>query len=128
MAFFKKSKIKEEESDAKKESVAAKKTVVVRKSGKDSRLILATIKSLLITEKASVMAEQNKYVFKVNSAANKIQVKDAIEGLYNVTVTKVNILTLPGKTRKRGLTKGYKPGYKKAIVSLKEGDKIEIAT
>lgn len=78
-----------------------------------------------ITEEATRIAELNKYIFIVSSNAEKKQIKKAVEDLYNVQVVSVNTINIPRKKRMRGRTVGWKSGYKKAIVGLKEGDKIE---
>jgi large subunit ribosomal protein L23 len=80
----------------------------------------------LISEKATMLENEHKYVFKVFKNANKITIKKAIEDIYNVTVVGVNIINIKRRKRRLGKTKGWKPGYKKAIVSLKKGQKIEI--
>jgi len=79
-----------------------------------------------VTEKATIMAEENVYVFDVAVSANKFQVKEAIEFLYKVVPVKVNIVTVPAKRIIYRGKKGVKPGGKKAYVYLKEGDKISI--
>lgn len=78
-----------------------------------------------ITEEATKIAEQNKYIFKVFPEAKKKQIKDCVESLYNVKVMTVNTISIPRKKRVRGRTIGWKSGYKKAIITVKEGDKIE---
>lgn len=78
-----------------------------------------------ITEEATRIAELNKYIFKVAKNANKNEIKKAVEDVYNVKVKEVNTINIHRKKRIRGRTTGWKPGYKKAIVSVKEGDKIE---
>ncbi len=85
-------------------------------------IIISQIK----TEKAQRLLEKNQYVFKVHKDANKIQIKEAIEKIFNVKVKKVRVIKVPPKIRTfRGKT-GKKPGYKKAIVTLEKGEKIEI--
>jgi large subunit ribosomal protein L23 len=79
-----------------------------------------------ITEKSHEKMAENKYVFRVSSEANKTSIKKSIEDLYKVTVTSVNIIHIPKKKRIYGRTKGFKSGFKKAIATLKEGDKIEL--
>lgn len=79
-----------------------------------------------ITEKAGLMETQNKYVFRVSKNANKHEVKRAIEKLYKVAVENVRMVNLPSKTRFVGRTKGVRPGFKKAVVKLKEGNRIEL--
>ncbi len=78
-----------------------------------------------ISEKASHLAGLNKYVFKVRNSANKVEVKKAIESAYKVKVTQVNMITNHGKKRNFGRTAGKTSAFKKAIVTLKKGDKIE---
>jgi large subunit ribosomal protein L23 len=80
----------------------------------------------MITEKGAGLQEQNKYVFEVVSGANKSQIKQAVEKAFSVTVTAVNVMTVHGKTRRVGRRQVLTPSTKKAIVSLKPGDKIEI--
>ncbi len=99
-------------------------------SKKQTHRIYNIIKEPHIAEKASYLAEQNKYIFKVEPKANKIEIKKAIEALYGTQVKKVNIEHMPPKKRRIGQTEGWrgglKKGFKKAIVTLKEGEKIEI--
>ncbi len=85
----------------------------------------------VITEKAEILAEEkNKYTFLVNKKANKIQIKKAVEDMYNVSVVDVNTVVMPGKVKVRGTRSGYQigklPAYKKAIVSVEEGEEIDI--
>ncbi|MFA5389703.1 MAG: 50S ribosomal protein L23 [Candidatus Omnitrophota bacterium] len=86
------------------------------------------VKHLIRTEKGSGMLEENKYLFHVATGANKIQIKQAVEEIYNVTVTKVNTLNSRGKWKRVRYKEGKTPDWKKAIVTLKQGDKIDIAT
>ncbi len=78
----------------------------------------------IVTEKATLQMEENKYVFDVLPQATKPEIKAAIESLFDVTVTSVNTLKLPRKQRRVGRFIGYKPQYKRAIVTLQEGDSI----
>lgn len=81
----------------------------------------------LVTEKAVNLAqEQNKYVFYVDRSANKIEIKNAIEELFNVKVLAVNTLNTKGKKKRVGRFEGLTPMRKKAIVTLNEGDKISV--
>ncbi|MEI6587406.1 MAG: 50S ribosomal protein L23 [Candidatus Moraniibacteriota bacterium] len=80
----------------------------------------------IVTEAATVLIENNKYIFKISSRATKLQVKMAIEKIYNVKVEKVNTVSVPRKFRSRGRIPGWKPGYRKAIVTLKAGNKIDV--
>ena len=79
-----------------------------------------------ITEKATDLAQKNQYVFKVFPKANKTEIKKAIEDLYKVEVLDVKIINVPKKRRRLGRISGWKKGYKKAIVKIKEGQKIEV--
>lgn len=80
----------------------------------------------LITEKASSLGVLNKYVFAINPRMNKIEVKKAIRTIYGVDPVKVNILNFSGKKVKYGRISGQTKSWKKAVVTLKEGDKIEV--
>ncbi|MGC8976072.1 MAG: 50S ribosomal protein L23 [Candidatus Ratteibacteria bacterium] len=85
------------------------------------------IKFPVITEKTTNLQNENKYVFCVDKKANKNQIKKAIEEIYKVNVEKVFVLNVkPKKKRYRFFIEGYKSGYKKAIVQVKEGEKIAI--
>lgn len=86
------------------------------------------IKYILRTEKGTQMLPENKYLFHVAMDANKIQIKEAVEDIYNVKVIKVNTLKSRGKWRRIRYRIGKTPDWKKAVVTLKEGDKIEVAT
>lgn len=79
-----------------------------------------------ITEKAGIIGGQNKYIFEVYKNANKPEVKKAVEKIYGKEVEKVHIVNIPPKKRRRGRIEYYKPGLKKAIVTLKEGETIEV--
>jgi len=78
-----------------------------------------------ISEKAGALAQLNKYVFLVAKGANKVEVKKAVEAAYKVKVIQVNVVNNHGKKRNFGRTKGVTADFKKAIVTLKKGDKIE---
>ncbi|OGZ69917.1 MAG: 50S ribosomal protein L23 [Candidatus Staskawiczbacteria bacterium RIFCSPHIGHO2_12_FULL_38_11] len=83
------------------------------------------VKEPHISEKSTYLAEDNKYVFKVYQNANKPEIKRSVEGIYGVNVLSVNIIKIPNKKRRIGRTEGFKKGYRKAIVTIKEGQKIE---
>ncbi len=87
-----------------------------------------SIKNPIITEKATVLSEQNKTVFKVHEKANKKIIKKNIEKLFKVNVVKVNIINQKTKLKLRQGKKTYKGGYKKAIVTLKKGQSIDLTT
>ena len=80
----------------------------------------------LITEKNTVLQALNKYAFEIAKEANKPQVKQAVEKTFKVKVTTVNVSTVPGKTKRVGRRLVQTRSWKKAIVTLKTGDKIEI--
>lgn len=85
------------------------------------------LRSLLRTEKGSVAVEQNKYFFAVDRSANKIQIKQAVESVYKVKVDSVNTVVMPGKLKRVRRDAGQTPDWKKAVVTLKDGHKIDIA-
>jgi large subunit ribosomal protein L23 len=78
-----------------------------------------------VTEKATGLARENQYVFKVHSAAGKIEIKKAVKQLFKVTPIKVNVSNIQGKKRRVGRIQGRRPGFKKAIITLKAGETIE---
>jgi len=80
----------------------------------------------IITEKGTIQMELGKYVFDVLPKATKPDIRAAVESLFDVTVVKVNTLKLPRKKRRVGRFEGYKAQYKRAIVTLKEGDSIAL--
>ncbi len=84
------------------------------------------LKTPHITEKATDLAGKNQYVFRIWERANKVEVKKAIEDLYKVKVIDVKIIKVPAKRRRFGRISGWKKGYKKAIVKIKEDQKIEL--
>ena len=86
------------------------------------------ILSPLLTEKTTNLSEQNKVVFKVPNSANKKNLKNNIEKIFKVNVTKINIINKQNRTK---LTRGRKvkvPGFKKAIITLKKGQSIDLTT
>lgn len=135
--IFKKSKkqqrseetMKRRKGALKKTEIAAKPVLKESKGGKkegSSELASAVIVSPYITEKSAVLAEKNCYTFKVTPSANKILLKKAVKEMYGFEPVKIRIVNIPAKTRvHRGKT-GVKSGYKKAIIYLKEGDKIDL--
>src|SRR5919201_1195326 len=80
----------------------------------------------VVSEKSYGQIGQHKYTFKVHKDAHKTQVRQAVEELFDVKVVGVNLIKMPAKPKRRGMFKGTRPGWKKAIVELKAGDKIEI--
>ena len=86
------------------------------------QIVLAPI----VSEKSYHGSVHGKYTFRVHEDAHKTQVRQAIEELFEVHVVKVNILKVQAKPKRRGLIKGTKPGWKKAIVQLQPGETIEV--
>lgn len=84
------------------------------------------IKRPLITEKTTHLAEQGKYTFEVMAGANKIEVKNAVEKIFKVNVESVNIVSVRKKDRKVGKYSGFRPAVRKAIVTLQEGQTLDV--
>ena len=82
----------------------------------------------VVSEKSYAMIPERKYTFKVHPDAHKTQIRQAVEDLFEVKVADVKILKVPAKPKRRGLFRGHRPGWKKAIVQLKEGHEIQIFT
>ena len=85
------------------------------------KVVLAPI----LSEKGTRLMENNKYLFKVDINANKIQVKKALMDIFDVTVVDVNIIRMKGKVKRVRYKEGKRPDWKKAIVTLKDGDSID---
>ncbi len=92
----------------------------------DPRYLPDLVRRPIVTEKATIAMEQNKYTFEVIPKATKPEIKAAIETLFNVKVVKVNTSRPPRKKRRVGKFLGYKPQYKKAIVTVAPGDEDKI--
>ncbi|MGC9046886.1 MAG: 50S ribosomal protein L23 [Minisyncoccia bacterium] len=133
--FSKKNKNKEEKKEP--QTVSDEKSQV-KTSGKEITENTKTIKPVargidvlslkkpFITEKSGLMMSQNKYVFLVNPRTNRHSIKKAIESFYDVKVKDVNIICKKGKSKKLGFKQGKQAAIKKAIVTLKAGEKIEL--
>jgi large subunit ribosomal protein L23 len=80
----------------------------------------------VVSEKSYGQTSERKYTFKVHQDAHKTQVRQAVEQLFAVRVESVNISHVPSKPKRRGLHRGRRPGWKKAVVKLREGEKIDI--
>ena len=80
----------------------------------------------VVSEKSYSLQEDRKYTFKVHKDAHRTQVRQAVEELFGVHVENVNILKVQAKPKRRGLSKGMRPGWKKAIVQVRQGETIEI--
>lgn len=79
----------------------------------------------IVSEKSYGQIEKGKYTFAVHPEAEKVEIKRAVEELFNVAVTKVNTMNMKGKPKRQGYTKGRTSNWRKAIVTLKEGQRIE---
>ncbi len=97
-----------------------------RPKKKEVKIAPLVLKSPHIAEKSAQLAEINQYVFKVYPRANKTEIKKAVEEVYGVNVLKTRIIKIPRKKRRLGKTRGWRKGYKKAIVTIKQGQKIEL--
>ncbi len=87
------------------------------------------IKAPIVTEQSTKLIEsQNRYTFKVDRKANKVEIKKAVELIFNVKVLSVNTVNVLPKYKKMGKYEGFKPAYKKAVVKLAEGQKIDAFT
>jgi large subunit ribosomal protein L23 len=80
----------------------------------------------VVTEKSYTLVNEHKYSFRVHPDAHKTQVRQAVEELFDVKVLRVNISQVQPKPKRRGMVRGRKPGWKKAIVQIREGDSIPI--
>ncbi len=125
--IFKKKKTEKKKIE-KKEIGKTKEKIIVPE--KERKLIVSEAYRVLrgpqVTEKATLLAKGNQYVFKVWPTAGKTGIKRAVKDLYGVDVLSVKIIKVPAKRRRFGKIEGWRKGYKKAIVKIKEGQKIEI--
>lgn len=137
--FFKKRKKEQEIKTKEQQKIAEKKEELKEKfknkvGEQKSRTRVLTgeypawkvLKEPHITEKAANLVQDNEYVFKIYPAANKLQVKKAVQSLYKVKVEGVRIVRIPRKKKRLGRFEGWRKSYKKAIVKLAPGEKIEI--
>jgi large subunit ribosomal protein L23 len=88
--------------------------------------IISILKYPVISDKSTLLLENNKYTFMVDRRANKVMIKKVIEYVFNVSVTNINTLRSPAKKRTVGRFSGYRSQYKKAIVTVKDGDTITL--
>ena len=117
-----KAKVKEKEQDKEKKP----KTGIKPKKALKGTDAWKSLFSPHITEKATDLAGENKYVFKVFKRTNKIEIKKAVGSLYGVGIEDVKIINVRKKARRVGKTQGFRKGYKKAIVKVKKGQEIEV--
>ena len=87
---------------------------------------LEVLRRPLVTEKGTALGTEGKYLFEVDRAANKQQIKEAVQKAFNVNVVKVNTMNMPAEQRRAGRRLVYTSPWKKAVVTLKEGDKITL--
>jgi large subunit ribosomal protein L23 len=87
-----------------------------------NQIVLAPV----VSEKSFGGSADRKYTFKVHPDAHKTQIRQAVETLFDVRVERVNVLKVQAKPKRRGLVKGERPGWKKAVVLLREGETIEV--
>ena len=119
--------VKKRKKEEKKEEEREEKREITQKERERKESIASFV--LIephITEKSTRLQKQNQYVFKVFKKATKNEIKKAVESLFGVHVESVRVINVPPKKKRLGRIEGKKSGYKKAIVKIKEGEKIEI--
>lgn len=127
-----KSIVKKPAKKAKKDKIEIAKKAEIKKpisrpvSKKRNIEINRILKEPHVSEKSTQLSDDNKYTFNVYPRANKIQIKDAVRNLYGVEIKEVNIINIKAKKRSLQGREGKKHGYKKAIVTLEKGYKIEL--
>jgi len=132
MSVLKRKKSKREKNKKSKDKEKKAKSEAIKKPAQKKRAIsvrsraFRILKNPLITEKGTELSSLNKYVFEVSSGANRIEVKKAVEELYGVTVLKVNMMNFQGKKRRYGRNIGRTRDFRKAIVTLRQGDTIQL--
>jgi len=131
--FLKRKKQVEKSKPVKKmEKILDKKSVIAETQKTEKRRIATkafsydAVKQPHISEKATGLSEEDQYIFEVLPNYNKNEIKKAVEGIYGVDVLSVNVIKIPAKKRRLGRTEGFRKAYKKAIVKIKNGQKIEI--
>ncbi len=117
-----KSVVKKPKAEKPKKNIKTRKIVK-----KEENIAYETLLEPLVSEKSTVLGQFNKYVFNVHTKASKFQIKSAVESYYGVGVTKVNVIKIHPKRRIHGRTVGWKQGFKKAVVTLQQGDTIGVA-
>jgi len=116
----------EKKSEPKTENVEKAIKPTAQKSKNGVSFSYEAIKKPHISEKATYLAEKNQYIFEVLPNFNKTEIKKSVEGIYGVKVLSVNMITIPPKKRRMGKKQGWRKEMTKAIVRVKEGQKIEI--
>ncbi|HKK54578.1 MAG TPA: 50S ribosomal protein L23 [Patescibacteria group bacterium] len=117
--------VKEEKKDVKKDATSSQETKEVKKTGKPGFAYKHLVKPL-ITEKAANLGINNQYVFIVSVKSNKVEIKKAINEVYGVKATNVNIINNEGKIVRRGRYTGKRKDFKKAIVTIEKGKSLNI--
>lgn len=126
LRLLKKKPASTEATAGKGEKIEKKVKKAVEYKGKKIDLSWKVLEQPHISEKATDLSKENKYIFRVFSKSNKKEIKKAVEGIYEIDVLDVRIINVPRKKKMRGRIVGWKKGYKKAIVKIKEGQKIEL--
>ena len=88
--------------------------------------VRSVVRSPVITEKATILRDKNTYTFRVDGRANKVQIRQAIESIFEVEVQSVRTLNVARKPKRQGIFKGSTGGWKKAYVTLRAGDSIDL--
>ena len=115
------------ELKAKKEKeVASSATVIKKTKSENTKNAYKVLVKPLVTEKGTYLVSENKYLFEVARTANKVEIKKAIQALYGVSAIKVNVILKDGKKVRYGKTSGTTKKTKKAIVTLKSGQSIQV--
>ncbi|MDP4009097.1 MAG: 50S ribosomal protein L23 [bacterium] len=112
----------------KKKEAREPKKETVKKERKGRAVSYAMLLRPHVTEKASVLAGRNVYVFQVSAKATKLEIASAVQDIYGVPVQQVNIVNIPSKKIRVGKRQGVKSGYKKAMVSVKQGHQIDMTS
>lgn len=110
----------------KKTKPVVKKIATAKKVKATTGISYRILKQPHISEKASLLSKNNQYTFRVSQDAHKQDIRKSVEEVYSVDVLSVNIIKVPKKSRRVGKVSGWRKGYKKAIVKIKQGQKIDI--
>jgi len=124
MSIFKRKKTEEKKDEQLKKSDKIK--IEKNEKVKNHGLAYKNLVRPIITEKVTLLGAQNQYVFEIAPKSNKVEIKKAIQSLYGVIAEKVNIINIRGKITRYGRSYGKRKNWKKAVVTLKQGDKIEV--
>lgn len=119
-------KVSEDKKEKKEKVGEPKPRKVETKTKRISEMAYRVLETPQVTEKATDLAGKNQYVFKVKTRANKKDIKRTVEDVFGVDVLKVKVIKVPPKKRRLGRTEGWRKSYKKAIIRIKEGQKIEV--